>query len=110
MKVVVLDLDHSHNQRVLEALSRNSKNHIVVCQNSDELVEHLNANLAIDKKIKVMQKTLTDGQAMLAHTGDGINLAQVTLTEKRKASAQLAAIAQQSAKAELEKEILEVET
>lgn len=89
MKIVVLDIDQAHNQRLKSAVSDDEKTDILFCEKLDELVDLLNGNRATEKKKAAMEKTLVDGAGMLSRTVDGIAAAKVAIEERRTLAEQM---------------------
>ena len=85
------------------------KTQIVFCQHISEVIALLNANAALDEKRVVMEKTLTDGTAMLASTIEGVERARVMVLATKQKADQLVAINQAEEKAAALKEIAELE-
>lgn len=108
MKIAVLDVDQSHNQRVQSTLERNVKTEIVFCKSLEELVDVLNANQSLITKKTAMEKTLVDGAAMLKRTLDGVATAKNTLAGKRLELEEAKGSDQSALKAEITADIAEI--
>jgi PleD family two-component response regulator len=87
MKIVVLDVDQSHNLRLETSLNSVAKLNLVFCHETSELLEILNPDQSLQTKLKRMEKSVVDGTAMLQKTQAGLAKAQTQLAEESKQGA-----------------------
>src|SRR5271165_6276591 len=90
MKIVVLDVDQSHNLRLETSLVSVSNLTTVFCRQANELLEILNPDQSLQNKLKRMEKSLIDGGVMLQKTLDGIATAKAELSEAKPESREFA--------------------
>jgi hypothetical protein len=83
VKIVVLDLDHGHNLKIIASFGADPKTKIVVCKEHDELLNILNGHPQEELKKQKLEKSLVDGYVLRTKTLDGISRLTATLGEKR---------------------------